>query len=299
MISPRFLVSVQKGDSMNLMKINEIRTVDLGRTACFIMALLLLMASHAHTSVDSPYQSPARPFGLEIVDTVKLAGSDDASSDFQNNYLPTMSGWGNMELTAPSFTDLTSTIALDPSKISLATQYDTRVYFIGENTNYKNTLGFNTSGGGITEGDPLLIFPDASTANKRKKQTPLLSGDFVDLGTIESGSGLDFFLIADGARGGTDVFSTQTSSNPDGLEHALVFARPDSPYLFIAFEDLYGETNGDYKDLLVAVDIGRANVGALTNMPEPSTLFILSSFIGLVVYRKYRMDSIEDTAGSS
>lgn len=275
----------------------------------FIFLLILSWYSNAHSATNSPYQSSARPFGLEIVDTVKKAGSDDASKDFQSNYLPTMSEWGDLDLTAPSFTDLTSTIALDPSKISLATQYDTRVYFIGDNTELHNTLGFNTSGGGISSGNPLLIFPDASETSIqfsffgrsfafRTANEPLVSGDFVDLGTMNSGTQLDFFLIADGANGGTDVFSTQTSINPDGLSHALVYAMPDSPYLFIGFEDLYGDTTGDYKDLLYAVDIGKANVGALINMPEPSTIFILSSFIGLVIYRKYRLDTFEDTAGS-
>ncbi|MBN2299135.1 MAG: hypothetical protein JXM72_11100, partial [Deltaproteobacteria bacterium] len=211
----------------------------------FIVLLVLSLYSNAYSGVESPVQSPARPFGLQIVDTVQMAASDDASTDFQNNYLPTLTQWGNLDLTAPSFTDLTSAITLDPSKITLATQYDTRVYFVGENTGNSNTLGFNTSGGGISEGNPLLIFPDASTGNKRKKQTPLLTGDFVDLGTMSSGTQLDFFLIANGASGGTDVFSTQTSINPDGLSHALAFAMPDSPYLFIGFEDLYGDTTGD------------------------------------------------------
>jgi len=283
---------------MTLLDRNNV-IINIFKVLSFAVLLIFSLYSNAYPGVESPVQSPARPFGLQIVDTVQMAGSDDASADFQSNYLPTFSQWGNLDLTAPSFTDLTSAVTLDPSKITLATQYDTRVYFVGENTNNSNTLGFNTSGGGISEGNPLLIFPDASAGNKRKKQTPLLSGDFVDLGTMSSGTQLDFFLIADGAKGGTDVFSTQTSINPDGLSHALAFAMPDSPYLFIGFEDLYGDTSGDYKDLMFAVDIGRANIGALTNMPEPSTLFILSSFIGLVVYRKYRLDTFEDTNGSS
>ncbi len=284
--------------------------ISVFRILSFAALLILSLSCNAYCGVESPVQSSARPFGLEIVDTVQRADSDDASSDFQDNYLPTFTQWGDLDLTSPSFTDLTSSIAIDPSKINLATQYDTRVYFIGDNTGLHNTLGFNTSGGGISSGDPLLIFPDASETSLkfsffgrsfafRTTNEPLLSGDFVDLGTMSSGTQLDFFLIADGAKGGTDVFSTRTSINPDGLSHALAFAMPDSPYLFVGFEDLYGDTTGDYRDLLFAVDIGRANIGALTNMPEPSTLFILSSFIALVVYRKYRLDTLEDTNGSS
>jgi len=259
--------------------------------AIYITVLILFISCMpCHAGTYSSVQSPARPFGLDIVDQVQIAGSDAAAADFQNNTLPTMRDWGNMDLTSPSFTDLTSTVLLDPSKIKLVTDYDVRVYLVDENTNYKNTLGFNTSGGGITSGDPLLIFPDASTGNKRKSNTPLLSGDFVDLGTLTAGTQMDFFLIANGAKGWTDVFSTDESINPDGLDHVLAFARPDSPYLFIGFEDLNGSTNPDYKDSLFAVDIGSLNVESLTNMPEPATLFILSSFIGLVVYRKKRLD---------
>ncbi len=270
--------------------------------ACMIMGLLTVSHPGISKAEDSPIQSPARPFGLEIVDTVQGLASDEKSADFQNNYLPSMREWGNLDLTAPSFTQLTSTVSLDPSKISLATQYDTRVYFVGENTTYKNTLGFNTSGSGITEGNPLLIFPDATEPHRnfslpslqtkksiRSLKEPLVPGDFVNLGTLSAGTQLDFFLIADGARGGTDVFSTRTSANPDGLNHTLAFVMPGSPYLFVGFEDLYGDANGDFKDLLFAVDIGAANITALTNMPEPSTLLILGSFVSLVIYRKYTL----------
>ena len=36
----------------------------------------------------SPYQASERPFGLDIVGEVYIAASDEASVDFQNNYLP-------------------------------------------------------------------------------------------------------------------------------------------------------------------------------------------------------------------
>lgn len=240
----------------------------------------------------SPVQSPARPFGLGIVDRVQLAGSDTRSAAFQSNYLPSMRQWGNMDLTSPSFTRLTSTVALDPSKIALATQYDVRAYFVGEATSKHNALGFNTAGGGISGGNPLLIFPDASQATtpakdpRRSTTNPLLPGDFVDLGTLAGGTNLDFFLISQRTKTITDVFSTETSLNPDGLQHALVFALPDSPYLFLAFEDQFGGTP-NYKENLFAIDIGAGNVRALTSMPEPSTMLILCPFLALVLYRKY------------
>jgi hypothetical protein len=227
-----------------------------------------------------------------------VEGSDGSSADFQSDYLPVMEQWGSMDLTAASFTELTSTIALDPSMISLATAYDTRVYFIGDATSKHNALGFNTAGGGVLGGDPLLIFPDASESTRIDRRTgqlvrtstdPLLPGDFVDLGVLGGGTQLDFFLISHRTKKITDVFSTDTSINPDGLQHAMVFAMPDSPYLFIAFEDQFGGT-ANFRDNLFAVDIGAGNVRALTNMPEPSTMLVLGSFLALVLYRKKTLD---------
>lgn len=273
------------------------------RSASIAILTLLVSLSSASAAQYSPIQSPARPFGLNIVDQVQVAGSDQRSADFQSNYLSLMSQWGNMDLTSPSFTQLTSTIALDPSKISLATQYDSRVYFIGDNTWKHSALGFNTAGGGITGGNPLLIFPDASesttTATVRPSKVkvpvrtatdPLLPGDFVSLGTLSGGTQLDFFLISERTKRITDVFSTEASINPDGLSHALVFARPDSPYLFIGFEDLYGVSNGGSNSVLFALDVGAGNIHALTNMPEPSTILVLGSFLTLVICRKRTLD---------
>lgn len=280
------------------------RSAIAGMTLSLSIAVLVVLVSLSSASaVDSPIQSPARPFGLSIMDKVQLAGSDARSAVFQSSYLPLMEQWGNMNLTSPSFTQLTSTIALDPSMISIATQYDARLYFIGDNTWKHTSLGFNTSGGGVTSGDPKLIFPDASESTslvmnkitKKKELTrtstdPLLAGDFVNLGTLSSGTMLDFFLISKRTKRITDVFSTDVSINPDGLSHAVFFAKPDSPYLFIGFEDMYGKTSGGSNSALFALDIGMGNIHALTNMPEPSTMLVLGSFLMLVIYRKRTLD---------
>jgi hypothetical protein len=201
-----------------------------------------------------------------------------------------------MDLDSQSFIDQPSVTALDPSKLSLVTQYDARVYFVSERTLYHNTLGFNTGGGGIDTGDPSLIFPDASTKNKRRIDYPLQSGDFVDLGSQRAGTQLDFFLIANGARGGTDVYSTQNSANPDGLSFASVYAVQDSPYLLIGFEDVNRSTR-DYNDLVFAVDVGVRNVAALASVPEPSSILLLSSLfltIGLIKRRKKNLYHMEN-----
>lgn len=230
-------------------------------------------------------QSTASPYDLEIVAPVMQAGSDEQAADFQANDLPVLREYIDTNLSeSQSVSDLSS-IALDPSKLFLANDADVRVYFVGEGAGYHNTLGYNTDGGSVDSGDPFLIFPDASSINSyypygnnttwRSASAPLMPGDFVDLGTLSSGTQLDFFMIANGANGGSTVWSTDSSVNADGIVHAVSFVIPGSPYLLIGFEDLWGGGDNDYNDLLFAVDIGAANVAYLAN-PEPATWLIMS-----------------------
>jgi hypothetical protein len=105
---------------------------------------------------------------------------------------------------------------------------------------------------------------------------------------MEAGSVLDFFLITDGANGGNLVFSADRSANADGINHAVAFAyqKANSPYLILGFEDLYGGGDRDFNDLVFAVDIGAANVKALTSAPEPAMALTLVSFLGMTLRRK-------------
>ena len=193
-----------------------------------------------------------------------------------------------------------SAILLDPTKLKFKTDADVRVYFVGEGAGYANTLGFTTDGSGRSDSDTAkLIFPNASSSVsafdpasnvRRTAAEPLLPGDFVNLGKMRAGSALDFFLIADGANGGTTAFSTQRSANADGINHVVSFAyaMKDSPYLILGFEDLMGGGDRDFNDLLVAVDIGAINVAALTAASEPRTWATLGTFacLGMLLVRK-------------
>ena len=268
-------------------------------TILFIQTLVLtsLLSTSALAKNDSNKQSGALPFGLEIVNKVRLAGSDATSADFQAKHLPALSSAINSNLGNRGSIPGISSMALDPSKLQLTTAVDARVYFVGEGSKYHNTLGFNTEGGGVTTGNPKLIFPDASSSVssydpakkvKRTGSNPLAPGDFVDLGTIEGGQQLDFFLISDGARGGRTVFSTDSSINPDGINHAVAFALQDSPYLLIGFQDASGGGDRGYNDLLFAVDIGNANVSSLPGVPEPATWCVLFSFLAIGLYLQHR-----------
>lgn len=238
-------------------------------------------------------QSTVRPAGLDIVAPVMQAGSDAQSAQFQADVLPGMLDFIDTNLGESQSVSNVSSIALDPSNLYLANDASVRVYFLGEGAGFHNTLGFNTEGPSIDSGNPLLIFPDASSANSyyqygdqnawRSQSAPLMPGDFVDLGVLEAGTQLDFFLIANGAYGGSTVWSTDSSVNSDGLIHTVSLVEEGSPYLLIGFEDLYGGGDKDYNDLLFAVDIGAANVSYLAN-PEPSTWLIMGLFAAGVFY---------------
>lgn len=247
----------------------------------------------------SSIQSAARPFGLDVTAPVMEAGSDAASADFQQNVLPSVTTFLNTRLAEKQAVE-DSSMLLDPSKLQLKTESEARVYFIGEGAGYHNTLGFTSDGTGAYDSQTAaLIFPDSSSrastydpqsSLNRTASEPLLPGDFVDLGTFAAGTQLDFFLIANGANGGQNVYSTQTSLNPDGINHVVAFAyaMPDSPYLIIGFEDLYGGGDRDFNDLLFAVDIGAVNVKALTATPEPALLWVLGSFALLAARHRRR-----------
>ena len=197
-------------------------------------------------------------------------------------------------------------LSLDPTKLLLATDSTARIYFVGEGAGYRNTLGFNALAAGsttptsaVTE-DSQLIFPDSSSSVStydpdsnaaRWSRAPLLPGDFVDLGTFSAGTTLDFFIIANGAGGGRNTYTASATRNPDQLDHVVSFVLPDSPYLIIGFEDLFGGGDKDYNDLVFAVDIGAANLQRLISTPEPGTWAILLGCLGWVVFSVRRRSS--------
>ena len=244
----------------------------------------------------SPVQSAARPFNLDIAGPVYLAGSDTRSAAFQANELPTMINTVNQNLGEFKPLDNIASKALDPSKLVLSTDAQVRVYFVAEGAGYHNTLGINLSGTGIATGNPKLIFPDASSQQSsykfgsdqggsvRTAGAPLMSGDFVDFGTMKAGQKLDFFLVADGANGANKlhVWTASPKVNSDGIQHMASFGVKDSSYLLLSFEDMAGGGDRDYNDIVFAVQIGAKNVAALAN-PEPrSALTFL--LLGATVY---------------
>lgn len=271
-----------------------------------MLALVATLALPVVAQVESKVQSKESPFGIDIVDKVNLAGSDEASAIFQKEVLPSITKLINTNLSESSKFSQSGSFSLDPAKLRLAVESTARVYFVGEGAGFRNTLGFNTlEAGAEASSDQItktaqLIFPDASSSvstydpsekAKRTSSSPLLPGDFVDLGKFEAGTALDFFLIANGAAGGKDVWTASASRNWDGLDHLVAFALPSSPYLILAFEDMIKGGDNDYNDVIFAVDIGAINVQRLLSTPEPATWALLLGLGGVAIFWRRRMQA--------
>lgn len=261
----------------------------MNRHSLWLIALLLLLAaplvSWGQTASD--VQSDARPYGLAIADEVMIGGSDASSQTFMDTLLPSLSSMLNASLGGQSSLPGVSSFAVDPANLYLQNDAAVRMYFVGEDSTRRDSLGYN-SVAGITSGDPLLIFPNASSPNKKRKENePLIAGDFVDLGSLDAGALLDFFLIVDGARENPDgVLTTDSSLNPDGLNHFVAYGIEDSSYLLIGIEDSLGGGDLDYNDLLFAVDIGQ-NVNYMVNS-EPATGLTLASLLAVCLFAWHR-----------
>ncbi len=225
-------------------------------------------------------ESAARPYDLDIVSPVQLAGSDEASKVFQKEVLPGILksfSSNDDESSKENEAKDRGTTYLDPSELILGSDREIRAYFVSsKSSKFSNALGFSTTGGSPLSEDAALIFPDASRSNsdersERDDKSSLRPGDFVNLGKFADLTKLDFFLIANGAEEGEDFYSTEKGSNYDGIMHAMVKSVDGSPYLLIGFSD--GEKgNKRYNQLIFALDIGMDQLKTFKGLgaPEPS-----------------------------
>ena len=251
-----------------------------------LLVVAIMLAAALQTQVVggtvSPVQSSARPFGLEIAGLVQLAGSDAQAADFMQNSLPGLRASVEQNLSEKSPLPNVSNLALDPSALQLQYDANVRAYFIGEGAGYHNTLGFMTTpysaSDGIGATDAKLIFPDASSPRSylssranggRTTNTPLLEGDFVDLGSFDAGTSINPFIVANGANGGTNIFTAFDNENVDGLQHFVSLAVEGSPFLLIGVEDLLGGGDLDYNDVVFVLDVGEENVSYLVSQTVP------------------------------
>lgn len=241
--------------------------------------------------------NPARPFGLDIIGPVQAPGSDARSVSMTGAGFSSIIDLYTQRITNPEADS--HLVQLDPSRISLQTDYDARVYFTGLSGSYNNTLGLNTTGYGVNEGNPVLIAPYTRANSRdrefdRRRGQELTDGEFVDIGTLQAGSPFDLFLISNGGNGGTDVFSSNAQMNADGFQHLMAFALPDSPYLLFGFEDLYGGGDQNFLDMVFALEVGQENIQALVMAanPEPAEYALIATFliVGWHAARKRRLN---------
>ena len=82
----------------------------------------------------------------------------------------------------------------------------------------------------------------------------------MDLGNLNQGDLLDFFLIHDGARREeSPIFWPESERNVDHTNHAKFHGVYDENTLIIGFEDSPGGGDLDFNDLVIAVEITPAN----------------------------------------
>lgn len=282
-------------------------------------AVLMLVTVPALAGNVSPFQSSARPFGLDVVGPVQMARTDAQSTSFMNDALDEVRTLVNANLGEQYAIENVAEISLDPSQLRLEHDAEVRAYFIAEGAGYRNTFGFMTEPydpeSSLTSTDAQLIFPDASssrnyletgnTGGQRSNYIPLRVGDFVDLGTLSAGTEITPFLIRNGANGGQDIFTPFPDLNPDGIQHFVSLTLPaieNNPYLVIGIEDQCGGGDNDFNDLVIVLDVGAANVDALnaSTVPLPSSVVaLIGATIGWAgLSRRRRVDSqpSEETA---
>lgn len=192
---------------------------------------------------------------------------------------------------------------LDPTQLTLTTDFAVEVFFINEGAGYRNQLGVTSTG--TTEFSQLLFeditcTTDCAFTGYRSPElafgtpdgNPLEIGDYYDLGTVQAGSTLDFFINSDGYQNpNATTLYAEADRNVDGLQHALAYEYQG--YLVLAFEDIVGGGDLDYNDVVFALNVGSENLSSFASagVPEPKTVagVVLSlAFFGVRRYWKQR-----------
>jgi hypothetical protein len=211
-----------------------------------------------------------------------VAGS--AGADSNSDYFDTVALPKIQDMVAASLQEgvaHTGVTPIDTATLTIATRNQPiHVYFISEGAAYANIIGVteNKVGGSKRSTD---LFT-ATTP-------PMTAGDFYLLKNLQAKSVLDFYLISNGANGGKDKFGS-LSAGSDGLMHVIGLNSPvnaynsDSGYLILGFEDTLGGGDGDYNDVIIAIE--GLNVAVAT--PEPALWMTLGTFglMGLMAWRR-------------
>ncbi|HVX60505.1 MAG TPA: DUF4114 domain-containing protein [Pirellulales bacterium] len=250
------------------------------------LAVVSGLAATASAQTADPYQPSQRPLGLSVVGPTYKAGSDSASQAFEQTRQKFLNTIQKLLPEGKVFTGA-GVNRLDPTRLYFGYTYTPRVYFLYVGACYDNALGVTIAQVAAPTSKPVTgtnytIFPlvhssiapvCASGTGKRSKTEPLLSGDFVQLPTVNAGEQLAFFIMAEMDSSGkpTNVFYNGESNNADNFQHLIAFFPDNSQYIIIGFEDMFNGGDKDCNDLLFAVDIGGDNATYLrdpSNMPR-------------------------------
>jgi hypothetical protein len=262
--------------------------------------------------VPAPVQAVDDPWGIpDTMGPVMAAGSSAQSAQFDQSVLPSIQQFiaqdlpeAHNNLNAPIF-------QIDPNKLVLSQAASVTATFIHDGGAFDSAVGVDVTTTGndpanwwaeITSPTASLVFPNTGSTDSswptgtpgvRNVSQPVLPGDFVNMGNFAAGSKLDFFLLANGANNyWAPVFSADESLNEDGFNQHVaaftgsVFAQPElnSPYVFLAFKDYWGGGDKDMNDVVMALNVGVANVHALLATPEPAMPLTFGACLGLAFF---------------
>lgn len=254
------------------------------RFAAGLLAMLSLTVT-AYAQTAAPVQSPLRPLGLGLWHNtngrVMLKGSDTASTSFMNSNFNSFMDIVEDNLGESAAYSQASNNTLAPEKLFFFFDYAPRLYFLTEGAGYTNALAANICDAETsTSGTPdttnrFLIMPNSQSnkglggdgSSNRTTSVPMQPGDFIQLPMITRGKQLELFLIANmnGAAVPESTYYNQKQQNGDNLLHMVAFFPPNSNFVIIGFEDIYGGGDLDYNDLVFALDVGGNNAAVWRN----------------------------------
>ena len=290
------------------MKTNKINLLTLA--ALIVAPALYATPALSDTGTPAPVQGKDDPYNLPLAGPVMQAGSTAASQSFDTTVMPSLLKFIQQTLPEGQNNTKSTAFEVDPSKLVMASTYNVTATFVYENAGYQNAIGVDAVAAGqkgpqsafdeVTSPTAKLVFPDASTpagggaaigTGATTVSQPVVPGDFVNLGKVAQGTLLDFFLIANGANGGSQVISANSALNTDGFSQHVaefsthIFAVPqlNSPYLFLSFEDLWGGGDKDVNDTIIALNVGVATVNSLLATPEPAMPLTFAACLGLAL----------------
>ena len=302
---------------MKLSKTNPIyRALAIAALACATSQVLHAQSASANSvnigGTPAPVQAVDDPYNLPSPGPVMAGGSTPASASFDQNVLPALQKFiaqdlpdGQNNLNAPIF-------QIDPNKLVLASATSVTATFINDGGAYDSAVGVDALAPGqgepanwweeVTSPTASLVFANAGSTDSswpsgtpgvRNTSQPVLPGDFVNMGTYAAGTKLDFFLMANGAnQAWAPVFSANESLNEDGFnQHVAAFnvsvlglPTMNSPYIFLAFKDMWGGGDRDMNDVIIALNVGAANVKSLLATPEPAMPLTFTACLGLALF---------------